>query len=537
MSLAYDLRNSKYMYLIPEYLREDENFLVFFSFLIHEFDIAEENIRTFTDLIDPDKVPIEFIEALGSYFNYRYLPNATDEFNREVLQRMRTIWEQRGTSHSILMAAVHGDNDGYVGGDIFIPEYQISNESAYITIPREQVFRHNISKFSGIHRYPSQVYTQGIILLSLPYLNERIRRRIYDVTPAGIKYMFEIILDFIPNPNLPDDQIGNYGELSFFDWMRIWPKDEIEKAKFNNDIDVLLDIYMHVEREWEVKSQIFDKSRGAFSGSKDYYYYPEVENLLETTVGASMLHMPILKKPFGVDNGTLDVIGATDKAFKHNISEFGKGIYLSKDLLTTIEIADDSKYIILPSGEYYDVDDRNTADHITRRNLDTSIGEFYIHDEDPNLGLVEIEHHEKDILTSDCLYDTPYVGNLTYLDYRDNFWNSDVEIIDEVIRTYTDNQLEVLSNEGISDDEVGQYGELSTYDWMKPVLLNNSNSSYMDYGVELTYTASSTEKPLVHSGGSAYGKFSGNTEILSMYNSMRVWSVDSLNGSIEVVQE
>lgn len=534
MSIISDLRNSKFMYLIPEYLREDENFLVFFSFLVHEFDITEENIRTYTDLVNPDKVPMEFIEALGSYFNYRYLPNATDEFNREVLMRMSTIWEMRGTTHSILMAAVHGDNDGYVGGDIFIPDYFISNESAYITIPRELVFRHNRSKFSGIHRYPSAgLYAPGIILLSLPYLNERIRRRIYDVTPAGLKYVFELILDFIPNWNLPDDQIGDYGELSFFDWMRIWPKDDIERQKFDNDIDILLDIYMHIEREWEKPSLIFDKRNGVFSGSRDYYNYPVLEDLLETTLGVSMLHMPILRNPFGIDNGTIDVMGATDKAFKHNISEYGKGIYMSDDLLTSYEIADDSKYIILPSGEYYEIGSRDTADHILRRNLDTSIGEFYIHDEDPNLGLVEIEQHEKHILTSDSLYDTPYVGELTYLDYRDNFWNSDVEISDEIERVYEDGIREIIANENIASNEIGQYGELSTYQWMQV----NSGSSELEYGVELTYTADSTEKPMVHSGGNAYGKFSGNGEILSMYNRFKVWSPDESASGIEVIQE
>ena len=255
-----------------------------------------------------------------------------------------------------------------------------------------------------------------------------------------------------------------------------------------------------------------------------------------------MLQMPILRTPFEIDNGRIDTIAATDKAFKHNISKFGKGRYLSEDLLKVIEVADDSKYIILPTGEYYDVSDGNvTTDHILRRNLDVSVGEFYIHDEDPNLGLIEIEQHEKNILTSDSLYDTPYVGNLTYLDYRDNFWNSDVEIVDEIVREYVDGLVDIEANEGISEIDKGQYGEISTYDWMKPLTALDTDNSNLDYNVELTYKASSTEKALIHSGDSAFGKFSGNKEILSMGNSMKIWSKDGLSKvsdtEIEVIIE
>ena len=169
--LLEDVKRSKYMSFIPDFLKENEDFLVFLALLFHEFDIAEKNIYRFTDLVNPDKVPIEFIEALGSYFNFTYLSNATDDFNREALMRMRSIWEQRGTEHSIIMAGTHGGNDGYVGGDLFIPEYDISKELAELTIARDLVFRHNISKHSGTAVFESDIYRTGVLFLRLPYLD------------------------------------------------------------------------------------------------------------------------------------------------------------------------------------------------------------------------------------------------------------------------------------------------------------------------------------------------------------------------------
>jgi len=45
MKLVDKLRNNKYMTLIPEKYKENENFLVFFYLLITQFNINEENIR------------------------------------------------------------------------------------------------------------------------------------------------------------------------------------------------------------------------------------------------------------------------------------------------------------------------------------------------------------------------------------------------------------------------------------------------------------------------------------------------------------
>ena len=123
MKLVDKLRNNKYMTLIPEKYKENENFLVFFYLLITQFNINEENIRNFTDLINNDKVPMKFLQNLGAFVNYSYQHLAKNDFNRELSMRMHNIWEQRGSKKSIVDAATYGDNIGWVGGDLWIPGY------------------------------------------------------------------------------------------------------------------------------------------------------------------------------------------------------------------------------------------------------------------------------------------------------------------------------------------------------------------------------------------------------------------------------
>lgn len=256
------------MSFVPDFLKENDDFIVFLALAFSEFDIAQENISKFTDLINPDKVPIEFLEALGSFFNFTYIQNASEEFNREALMRMRSIWEQRGTEHSIIMAGTHGYSDGYIGGDMFITDvdfdeesgvyklkYPISKELAEIDIPREFTFIHSKSDFSGIDLYESEFVRSGVIYLKVPYLDDHVKEALYRVTPAGVKYAFGFKLDFNPSDGA---EIGEYGELSFHKSFRIYPKTEEERQAgdvevVDTDIDfwIRMDIPVSYEEESE----------------------------------------------------------------------------------------------------------------------------------------------------------------------------------------------------------------------------------------------------------------------------------------------
>lgn len=394
--LLEDVKRSKYMSFIPDFLKENEDFLVFLALLFHEFDIAEKNIYRFTDLVNPDKVPIEFIEALGSYFNFTYLANATDDFNREALMRMRSIWEQRGTEHSIIMAGTHGGNDGYVGGDLFIPGYDISKELAELTIARDLVFRHNISKHSGTAVFESDIYRTGVLFLRVPYLDEDVKNIIYNVTPAGLRYVFEIMLDFFPSPG---QDVGEFNELSFKKAFRVWPIDELERAKEDTDIDVILEICMKVLDDSVLTSPyalIHSKKNSGrmFSGRVGASYNSWMfDREVESIQGVSMLPMSMLKRQF------------------------------------TKNSSDSSAYIKLSSGEYVDTVSKGYANHIFGRNLDWLTTDVEIVKVSLDEGVYDIPlDGERDILPQDPLYDWRLVENERPGDLRDPCYMGDVEI-------------------------------------------------------------------------------------------------------------
>lgn len=442
MGLAEDFRDNKYMSLVPDYLKWDQDFLVYFSFLVHEFNITNTNIRKFTDLIDPDKVPMGFIEALGAYMNYTYLPNASDDFNREVLMRMRTIWEQRGTEHSIIMAGTHGANDGWVGGEIFIPGYDISKNMAELEIPRNAIFRHNISKFSGLHRFPSEeFYAPGILLLRTPYFDEQVRRRVYENTPAGLKYIFEIMLDFFPDINQNPDDYGQYNELSFHKWFRIWPKDDIERLTDDTDIDFWYTINMTMVDDDSGKL-IHSKNRKKHSGNWGASVHSILFNTeLDLLLGTSMLPLPQLKVPFAIKD-YVEILVPNKETIIHDEVTRGSKKFQSNELFTTRSIADDSQYIISGSGEYLDKISKDTAEHIMGRSLDYKWAEFSIYDEDPSLGDIDLDYEgERPIWPDDATYFYPYVGDLRPCDLRDNFYQMDVIIDDEVYHSRAEDIL------------------------------------------------------------------------------------------------
>ena len=390
-----EVRHSKYMSFVPDFLKENRDFLVFLALLFHEFDIAQENIQKFTDIVNPDKVPIEFLEALGSYFNFTYLSNATDEFNREALMRMRTIWEQRGTEHSIIMAGTHGGNEGYVGGELFIPEYPISKELAELTVARDLVFRHDISKFSGTAVYESDIYRTGILFLRLPYLDERVKNIIYNVTPAGLKYAFEIMLDFFPSDGA---EVGDFNELSFRKSFRVWPINQAEREQENSDIDFWLeicpkflddDIYnspyplIHSKKN---SGRMFSGRMGASFNSLWY------DREIESEAGISMLPLSLLVKPFTKSSG------------------------------------DTSSYIRATTGEYLDTESKHYTGHITGRSLDllTLDVERVVISEDEGVYDIPL-NHERDILPQDPLYNWQLVKDLRPIDYRDPCYMGDFE--------------------------------------------------------------------------------------------------------------
>lgn len=182
----------------PEVLREDPDFSVLIdlsSILLGRF---ESKIDDFNNLIDPDTCPIMYLPLLGRLVGYNYRYDILPDFNREIIKNIFKIYAMRGTDKAIIYAATYGDCKGYIGGDIFLPGTKPDRNLAEIDYPRDWIFRHNISIYSGGDKRANDgLYREGIMEISVERLNNEIRERVESVKPAGyvIRYRYLVNID------------------------------------------------------------------------------------------------------------------------------------------------------------------------------------------------------------------------------------------------------------------------------------------------------------------------------------------------------
>ena len=420
MKLVDKLRNNKYMTLIPEKYKENENFLVFFYLLITQFNINEENIRNFTDLINNDKVPMKFLQNLGAFVNYSYQHLAKNDFNRELSMRMHNIWEQRGSKKSIVDAATYGDNIGWVGGDLWIPGYYKPSAIAGFELPRDRIFRHSVSKFSSTHVFEDgKTYMPGVILLSVPNLNRLVKKRIYEVTPAGRKYIFQIESSFFPNDGIDKLDIGSYNELSFYKRMRVYPKDINEENPpydRDTDIDFTYEIDMMANMDEFFNILIHSENRG-----KKYHsgHLTNITNYgYEMNMSASMLPVSFLSHKFPVNgNDSLH-----DNAYKKSKTGEYLDTYNNKgidSIMRNISLIDDNNVDLDVHREV-----RLTAIRSESSSSRSGNGKM----SGITSSIVDAFVESEPILPSDCLYSVDDVADLNENSFRDEFYSSGVQI-------------------------------------------------------------------------------------------------------------
>jgi hypothetical protein len=420
MKLVDKLRNNKYMTLIPEKYKENENFLVFFYLLITQFNINEENIRNFTDLINNDKVPMKFLQNLGAFVNYSYQHLAKNDFNRELSMRMHNIWEQRGSKKSIVDAATYGDNIGWVGGDLWIPGYYKPSAIAGFELPRDRIFRHSVSKFSSTHVFEDgKTYMPGVILLSVPNLTRLVKKRIYEVTPAGRKYIFQIESSFFPNDGIDKLDIGSYNELSFYKRMRVYPKDINEENPpydRDTDIDFTYEIDMMANMDEFFNILIHSENRG-----KKYHsgHLTNITNYgYEMNMSASMLPVSFLSHKFPVNgNDSLH-----DNAYKKSKTGEYLDTYNNKgidSIMRNISLIDDNNVDLDVHREV-----RLTAIRSESSSSRSGNGKM----SGITSSIVDAFVESEPILPSDCLYSVDDVADLNENSFRDEFYSSGVQI-------------------------------------------------------------------------------------------------------------
>jgi hypothetical protein len=445
MNWKDELAKSRYRNFVPEYLWNNDNFKIWLKLMDSEFSSIFENIRTYPDIVNPDKTPKEFLESLGSYSNYTYNTLGSVEFNRELLTRMFSVWKQRGTEHSIIMAATHGNNKAYVGGDLFVPGYPISNDEASISIPFRNIFIHNQSSFSGEDVFADgDQHMPGVIVLTVPDLSEAIRDRVLSVMPAGVKVYYEVSSNFPPNTDLPDIDLGDFNILSFYKWLRVWPKTDIEKQGYNHnaDIDVTYTIESEVLPYYLIDTLIHSRNDTGRMHSGFYETMLQTDMSLFTSV--SMLSVSGLKSPFKVNGKIL----SDDKYLKSKTGEYLDTIekdgvsQLYHDLDTVLN--DDVEV-----EKYYNITfTPSTNTEINSSNSGTpELKKSGVHSSLANrsgmiTGDITVYAPESPIFPDDALYSVDTIQDKTPEDLRDVFYADSPDVTQEV--SY--NGLSVVSN-------------------------------------------------------------------------------------------
>ena len=108
-----EIRSVKeYLYrAIPDYMKCDDDVRVFIELMGLTFDELKGYVINFSDVVDPDKVPRDLMEALGQGVGYKYLFNLSEEENRLVLKYFfERLYRRRGTIESIKNAILYTGN-------------------------------------------------------------------------------------------------------------------------------------------------------------------------------------------------------------------------------------------------------------------------------------------------------------------------------------------------------------------------------------------------------------------------------------------
>lgn len=191
----------------PEILRDNKEYQVLIKLAGHFLDRAENEISKFTDLVDVDNCPAKFLPYLGKLLGYEYRYDIDDDYNREIIKLLFRIYSMRGTEDSLKLAATYFDNDGYIGGDVFLPNTYEDKELARIYQPREHLFKHTRSTYSGPHkRADNALFQEGVIELVVDNFQQEIVQAVEKVKPAGLRVKFR--LEIIPTTDNEESIVG-----------------------------------------------------------------------------------------------------------------------------------------------------------------------------------------------------------------------------------------------------------------------------------------------------------------------------------------
>lgn len=197
--------------LVSGFISNDEDVSLILELVDYVANKSMGFINNFGDLVDVDNVTEIFLPQLSSLVGYTVRNDVPIRYQREILKRYIEICKTRGTDDSIVMAATYGDYDLWVGGHLFYPNAVIDRTKSSLEYASESLFRYDVSLYDDLFRYTdSTVWREGILMIKLPYLNDKIRAAIKKNVPGGIKIYYQTVLDM----SSEGKDVVDYGEWS-----------------------------------------------------------------------------------------------------------------------------------------------------------------------------------------------------------------------------------------------------------------------------------------------------------------------------------
>ena len=215
--------------LLADYVRDQNDFLVFVGLLQEIFDDIKSVADVFDTLADVDSVVEMFLPKLAYLLNYRYRYDIPDYINRDIIRRLLWLYEQKATDKDVLDSADYAVNDKWVGSTLFLPDAKPNEREASIEYPVYSLFTHNVSGFDRSDRYPdSGRYRGGVIVLKVKKLDSRTREAVRRVLPAGLKCYYDLLGEF-------GEGEGFNGAVDFGAYYEVYEDTLLDQALMIND--------------------------------------------------------------------------------------------------------------------------------------------------------------------------------------------------------------------------------------------------------------------------------------------------------------
>lgn len=258
-------RRKVFKSLFSEY-NKTTDFELWIDTICEEFGIVADYIQMFEDLGSIDRTPAEFIQDLADLVAYSYLDSEDPEAQREIVKRIFSVYHERGTEASIIQAAKRSPDPDWIGGDLTLYKGPLKEETASVFYPSKHVFTHCVSAHSGEDAFQDAArWREGVIIIRLSVLNDRVREAIKKVIPAGLRYYFDIVVS------------GSEGDL-----------DIVSFGEYIVNTDYLIQYYFKTDI-LESDALIFSDNKtghsikGYLSGRQVMFDYYEIEYIKSTT--------------------------------------------------------------------------------------------------------------------------------------------------------------------------------------------------------------------------------------------------------------